>query len=146
MDSVNRKIIEMLQNDGRVPYSDIAAYVNLSEAAVRKRVKKLESEGVIDIVAVTDPKQMGFPRQALVGITVDGDVEPVLAHLRELEEITYLVVTTGRYDILAEIVARSDSHLKEAIYKKVRATDGVRSTETFQYLEINKQIYNWGVI
>ena len=146
MDDVNRKIIEILQVSGRAPYSEIAAAVNLSEAAVRKRVNKLRDTGVIKIVAITDPQQMGYSRQAMVGITVEGDVAPVVEKLQEMDSIFYLVVATGRFDILAEILAKSDDDLQDLIYKEIRNIPGVRATETFQYLKVTKQIYNWGVV
>ncbi|HEX5696351.1 MAG TPA: Lrp/AsnC family transcriptional regulator, partial [Acidimicrobiia bacterium] len=107
LDAKAKRIIELLQADGRMSYSAIAKDVGLSEAAVRHRVQKLIEGGVVQIVAVTDPLQMGFARQAMIGIKVTGDVQEVAAKLGEMDALDYIVITTGRFDILAELVATS---------------------------------------
>ena len=144
LDDVSKAIIEQLQQDGRRPYATIGKAVGLSEAAVRQRVQRLLEAGVMQIVAVTDPLQMGFPRAAMIGVRVDGDVEVVAEKLEAMPEIDYLVVTAGSYDILAEVVCEDDDHLLEVVNRRVRAVPGVRNTETFVYLKLRKQIYTWG--
>jgi Lrp/AsnC family transcriptional regulator for asnA, asnC and gidA len=144
LDDVSKAIIEQLQQDGRRPYAAIGKAVGLSEAAVRQRVQRLLESGVMQIVAVTDPLQMGFPRAAMIGVRVDGDVEVVAEKLEAMPEIDYLVVTAGSYDILAEVVCEDDDHLLEVVNRRVRAVPGVRNTETFVYLKLRKQIYTWG--
>ncbi len=144
LDDVSKAIIEQLQQDGRRPYAAIGKAVGLSEAAVRQRVQRLLEAGVMQIVAVTDPLQMGFPRAAMIGVRVDGDVEVVAEKLEAMPEIDYLVVTAGSYDILAEVVCEDDDHLLEVVNRRVRAVPGVRNTETFVYLKLRKQIYTWG--
>src|SRR5579875_4064228 len=103
-DEVSRAIIEQLQADGRRSYAAIGQAVGLSEAAVRQRVQKLVDSGVMQIVAVTDPMQTGFARQAMVALAVTGDVEGIAEQLSKLPEVDYLVVTAGSWDILAEVV------------------------------------------
>ncbi|MDT0378776.1 Lrp/AsnC family transcriptional regulator [Streptomyces sp. DSM 42041] len=144
VDSVSKAIIEQLQEDGRRPYGAIGRAVGLSEAAVRQRVQKLLDQGVMQVVAVTDPLTVGFMRQAMVGITVDGDVEQVADALAEVKEVEYVVVTAGSFDLLVEIVCEDDAHLLEMISKRIRALPGVRSTESFVYLKLRKQTYAWG--
>jgi Lrp/AsnC family transcriptional regulator for asnA, asnC and gidA len=144
LDDANRAIIEELQRDGRRPYSAIAEVVGLSEAAVRQRVQKLREAGVIQVVAVTDPKQVGFARQAMVGIRADGDIRKLAAELAAVAEIDYVVVCAGRFDILVEVVCEDDTHLLELLNSTVRALPGVRDAETFVYLELTKQTYTWG--
>lgn len=144
LDDVSKAIIEQLQQDGRRPYAAIGKAVGLSEAAVRQRVQRLQDTGVMQIVAVTDPLQVGFARAAMIGIRVDGDAEAVADALEEMPEVDYLVVCAGSFDILAEIVAEDDEHLLELINRRIRAITGVRSTETFVYLKLRKQLYNWG--
>ncbi|WP_237319764.1 Lrp/AsnC family transcriptional regulator [Streptomyces sp. JJ36] len=139
IDAVSLAIIEQLQEDGRRPYGAIGKAVGLSEAAVRQRVQKLLDQGVMQIVAVTDPLTVGFLRQAMVGIRVDGDVEPVADALSEIEEVGHVVVTAGSFDLLVEIVCEDDEHLLEMITKRVRSLPGVRSTESFVYLKLRKQ-------
>ena len=144
LDDVSKAIIEQLQQDGRRPYATIGKAVGLSEAAVRQRVQKLTESGVMQIVAVTDPMQVGFSRAAMLGIRVDGDPEAVAARIEGMPEVDYLVVCAGQYDILAEVVAEDDEHLLEIVNRKIRAIEGIRSTETFVYLKLRKQIYTWG--
>ena len=98
----------------------------------------------MQIVAVTDPMQMGFSRAAMIGIQVEGDVEAVAEIIEAMNEVDYLVVCAGKYDILAEVVAEDDDHLLEVINRRIRAILAVRSTETFVYLKLRKQIYSWG--
>ncbi len=144
LDDVSRAIIEQLQQDGRRPYSSIGKAVGLSEAAVRQRVQRLQESGVLQIVAVTDPMQVGFSRAAMIGIRVRGDVERAAEHLERFDEVTYLVVCAGGYDIIAEVVVSDDEHLLDLVNRKMRAIAGVQSTETFMYLKIRKQTYTWG--
>ncbi len=145
LDDVSKDIIAQLQQDGRRSYAAIGKVVGLSEAAVRQRVQRLIEAGVMQIVAVTDPLQLGFARQAMIGITVSGPLEPVADALNELDAVDYVVVTAGTYDLLAEVVCVSDEHLLELISGTLRAIPGVASTETFMYLQLRKQTYSWGV-
>lgn len=144
LDDVSKAIIEQLQQDGRRPYATIGKAVGLSEAAVRQRVQRLLESGVMQIVAVTDPLQVGFPRAAMLGVRVDGDAEIVADKLAGMPEVDYVVVTAGGYDVLAEVVCENDDHLLEVVNRRVRAIPGVRNTETFVYLKLRKQIYAWG--
>lgn len=145
LDEVSKAIIEQLQIDGRRPYAAIGKAVGLSEAAVRQRVQRLTDSGAMQIVAVTDPLEVGFDRQAMIGISADGPIEPIADHLAELPEIDYVVITAGSFDLLAEIVCESDDALLDIISNRIRAIDGVRTTETFVYLRLRKQTYAWGV-
>lgn len=145
LDEVAKAIIEQLQADGRRSYAAIGKAVGLSEAAVRQRVQRLTESGVMQIVAVTDPLQLGFARQAMIGVNVEGPLEAVGDALAELEEVDYVVITAGRYDLLVEVIAETDEHLLELISGKIRRVEGVVSTETFMYLQLRKQTYSWGV-
>lgn len=144
LDEVDKAIIEALQVDGRLPYSELGPRVGLSQAAVRQRVKRLLDAGVMQVVAVTDPASLGFGMQALVGITVDGDLRAVAKELAAIEEIDYVVVTTGRFDVFAEVVCTDTSALLGLVADRIRAIDGVASTEVFTYLDLVKQTYSWG--
>ncbi|HEX5595789.1 MAG TPA: Lrp/AsnC family transcriptional regulator [Micromonosporaceae bacterium] len=143
LDDVSKQIVEQLQQDGRRPYAAIGKAVGLSEAAVRQRVQRLLDAGVMQIVAVTDPLQLGFPRQAMVGLRTSGDLGPVADRLAELEEVDYVVITAGSFDLLAEVVCRNDDHLLEVL-ERLRRVEGVVSTEAFVYLKLRKQTYTWG--
>ncbi len=145
LDDVSKAIIEELQQDGRRSYASIGKVVGLSEAAVRQRVQRLIDTGVVQIVAVTNPLELGFARQAMIGITVQGALEPVADALAAMPEVDYVVVTAGSYDILAEVIAESDEHLLEILSTKIRTLDHVIATETLVYLSLRKQSYAWGV-
>jgi Lrp/AsnC family transcriptional regulator, regulator for asnA, asnC and gidA len=144
LDAANRAIIEALQRDGRQPYGAIALSVGLSEAAVRRRVQRLREAGIMQIVAVTDPLQLGFTRQAMIGITVEGDARVVADKLSALPEVDYVVICAGSFDLLAEIVCEDDERLLQVLNDSVRSIPGVRATETFLYLKLAKQTYTWG--
>ena len=135
--------IEQLQEDGRRSYAAIGKAVGLSEAAVRQRVQRLQDAGVMQIVAVTDPLTLGFHRQAMIAIKTDGDLEKVADQLSNMDEIDYVVISAGSFDVLAEVVCEDDDHLLE-ILGRVRAVPYVTSTETFVYLKLRKQTYSWG--
>ncbi len=144
LDDVNKAIVEELQKDGRRTYGSIAEAVGLSEAAVRQRVQKMREAGVMQIVAVTDPLQVGFRSQAMVGIRTDGDARTVAELLAAVEDIDYVVLCTGSFDILVELVCENEDTLLELLNGVVRQVPGVRDTETFMYLRLAKQTYTWG--
>jgi Lrp/AsnC family transcriptional regulator for asnA, asnC and gidA len=144
LDDVSKDIIEQLQIDGRRSYADIGKAVGLSEAAVRQRVQKLTDTGVMQVVAVTDPMQLGFYRQAMIGIRCSGDTREIADKLSEIKAVDYVVLTAGSFDIMAEVVCESDDDLISLLNTQIRSLEGVVSTETFVYLKLKKQLYNWG--
>ena len=144
LDDVSKAIIEQLQDDGRRSYAEIGKAVGLSEAAVRQRVQKLTESGVMQVVAVTDPMQLGFYRQAMIGIRVAGDTTSVAEALARIPAVDYVVLTAGSFDIMAEVVWENDDYLIDLLNKQIRGIDGVQTTETFVYLRLLKQFYNWG--
>jgi Lrp/AsnC family transcriptional regulator for asnA, asnC and gidA len=144
LDDTSKAIIEQLQVDGRRSYAEIGKAVGLSEAAVRQRVQKLTDSGVMQIVAVTDPLQLGFYRQAMIGLKVSGDTRLVADALAAIPAVDYVVLTAGSFDIMAEVVCESDDDLIHLLNSQIRNLDGVISTETFVYLKLHKQLYNWG--
>ena len=143
LDATAKRIIELLQEDGRISYAAIAKAVGLSEAAARARVQKLLDSEVMQVVAVTDPTQVGFTRQAMIGVRTEGDPMKVGDRLAEVREVDYVVTTAGSFDLLVEVVCEDDPHLLDVI-RQVRELEGVVSSETFVYLKLNKQHYNWG--
>ena len=132
LDEISKRIIEQLQQDGRRSYASVGKAVGLSEAAVRQRVQRLLDGGVMQIVAVTDPLTLGFRRQTMIAVKCGGDLEEVADHLADIDEIDYVVITAGSFDLLLEMLSR------------VRAVPSVTSTETFVYLKLRKQTYSWG--
>jgi Lrp/AsnC family transcriptional regulator, regulator for asnA, asnC and gidA len=145
LDEVSKGIIEQLQQDGRRAYAAIGKVVGLSEAAVRQRVQRLLEQGAMQIVAVTDPLELGFHRQAMVGIKAEGELGTIADQLAAMDEIDYVVITAGSFDLLVEVVCESDDHLLEILSHRIRSIPGVKGTETFVYLKLRKQTYSWGV-
>ena len=143
LDATAKRIIELLQEDGRISYAAIAKAVGLSEAAARARVQKLLDSEIMQVVAVTDPTQVGFTRQAMIGVRTEGDPMQVGDRLAKVPEVDYVVTTAGSFDLLVEVVCEDDPHLLDVI-RQVRELEGVVSSETFVYLKLNKQHYNWG--
>ena len=144
IDEIDKAIIRELQLDGRMPYAKLGPAVGLSQAAVRQRVQRLIELGVMQVVAVTDPLMLGFGLEAMVGVEVEGDIRAVAAKLAKVDEVSYVVVTSGRFDLLVEVVCRDNEQLLAVVNDVMRSLPGVRTTETFTYLHLEKQTYSWG--
>lgn len=143
LDDTAKRIIEVLQEDGRLSYAAIGKIVGLSEAAVRQRVQRLLESGLVQVVGVTDPMTLGFNRQAMIGVRTNGDLNAAADAVSELDGVEYVVITAGSFDLMVEVVAEDDARLLD-ILAAIRAVDTVESTETFLYLKLRKQTYAWG--
>ena len=143
LDDTDKAIIDLLQRDGRIPFSLLGPEVGLSPAAVRQRVLTLIDQGVMQIVAVTDPTTLGFTVQAMAGLTMSGDVDGAAARIADIDEVDYAVIVAGRFDMLVEIVAEDTERLIEVL-DDIRALPEVSTAEVFTYLRLQKQTYNWG--
>ena len=143
LDDKDRAIIELLQGDGRMPFTKVAVEVGLTEGAIRQRVQRLTDAGVMQIVAVTDPMSLGVRRVAMIGARVKGDAEVTAHALVDMPEIEYLVATTGRYDLMFEVVADDDAHLMQLL-SQLRSRDDVLEVEAFSCLKLFKQVFSWG--
>jgi len=145
LSALDKRIIEHLQQDGRRPFTQIAAELGVSEAAVRARTNRLVERGILQVVGVTDPLKLGFQQMAMVGIRCERDrLVQVAEAVGAFPEVDYVVITAGTYDILIEVVCEDNSALLDFLAEKLRAIDGVRDTETFVYLRMVKQTYQWG--
>jgi Lrp/AsnC family transcriptional regulator for asnA, asnC and gidA len=146
VDPVDRRIVAALQRDGRRPFTVIARDLGISEAAVRQRVARLQSAGVMQVVAVADPMTLGFKTMAMVAISVDGRARKQAAEaVRRLPEVSYLVLTAGSFDMLAEVVCEDNDHLLRLLSEDLAGIDGVRETQTFMYLRLLKEAYTWSL-
>jgi Lrp/AsnC family transcriptional regulator for asnA, asnC and gidA len=142
---LDKRIIEHLQADGRRPFTQIAAELGVSEAAVRARTNRLIERGILQVVGVTDPLKLGFHQMAMIGIRCESDqLIAVAEKVAEFPEVDYVVITAGTYDLLIETVCEDNEALLRFLTDKLRALDGVRETETFVYLRMVKQTYQWG--
>ena len=145
LDDLDKSIIKALQADGRRPYARIGRELSVPEATVRQRAERLISRGVVQIVGVTDPLAMGFQQPALIGLKVDAArLEEIAARIAALEEVTYLVVTAGRYDLVCEVVCEDNDHLLRVLTDRLAKIRGIRSTETLVELRFVKESYQWG--
>ena len=145
LDHVDRRIIAALKQDGRKSFAEIGRALGVSPGMVRQRVHRLIGEGVLQIVAVTNPILMGFHTVAMIGVKVDGRrVREIAQEIARFDEVIYLVLATGRYDLLVEVVCRNNAHLLEFLTERLHMVEGVRDAETFIYLDIVKEVYNWG--
>jgi Lrp/AsnC family transcriptional regulator for asnA, asnC and gidA len=144
LDHVDRGIIEALQRNGREPFRRIAATLGVSEATVRARYGRLCDQSILQVTGVTNPLGLGFEAQAMVGVRTTGPPEHVADEIAKWEEADYVVVTTGRFDVLVEVVSADRRGLLD-VTSRIRALPEVVSTETFLYLELWKQLYDWGV-
>ena len=143
LDAVDQALIEALQQNGREPFRRIAADVGVSEATIRARYQRLCQDNILQVTGVTNPLGLGFDAQAMVGIRTTGAPEPVADAISRWEEAGYVVVTAGQFDILVELVCADRRQLLE-VTSRIRELDGVLSTESFLYLELYKQLYDWG--
>jgi Lrp/AsnC family transcriptional regulator, regulator for asnA, asnC and gidA len=142
---LDKRIIEHLQADGRRPFTQIAADLGVSEAAVRARTNRLIDRGILQVVGVTDPLKLGFQQMAMIGIRCESDrLVSVAEQVADMPEVDYVVITAGTYDLLIETVCEDNEALLRFLTEKLRAIDGVRETETFVYLRMVKQTYQWG--
>jgi len=142
---LDKRIIEHLQQDGRRPFTQIAADLGVSEAAVRARTNRLVERGIVQIVGVTDPLKLGFQQMAMIGVRCERDtLVQVAERVAAFPEVDYVVITAGTYDLLIEIACEDNAALLDFLAERLRTIDGVRDTETFVYLRMVKQTYQWG--
>jgi Lrp/AsnC family transcriptional regulator for asnA, asnC and gidA len=143
LDATNKRIIESLQREGRRSFTAIARDLGISETAVRARVQKLTEAGVIDVVAITNPLMVGFDVMAMIGVQAASNLQEIADQVSEWDEATYVVILSGSLDLLVEVVCRDNQHLLELV-QRLRQVEGVKSTETFMYLDLHKQTFAWG--
>jgi Lrp/AsnC family transcriptional regulator for asnA, asnC and gidA len=143
LDTVDKAIIEALQENGRESFRRIAEKVGVAEATVRARYARLVEDEILQVTGVTNPLGLGFDAQALVGVKTAGPPDPIADTIAAWPEASYVVIAAGRFDLLVELVCEDRRHLLE-LTNRIRAVDGVISTETFPYLQLVKQVYAWG--
>ena len=146
LDDLDRRIIAELQTDGRMPFSVLAEKVDSSPSSVRYRVQRLQDSGMFQIVGIANPLNIGFDRLALVGVKCAAGAAPrVCEELSTFDETSYVVLTTGSFDAVVEIVCKDVEHYSQLLFDKLHKVDGVVSTETFFVLKAHKLAYGWGV-
>lgn len=142
LDEIDRQIIDALQRDGRVPFAQIAEQLSVSPGMIRLRYNRLVEQGILKVVAITNPLRMGLKTMAIIGIRADGSkLLNVAEKISALEEVIYLVISSGRFDLFAEVVCRDYEDLLRFITEKLSTIDGVRESESFMHLKIYKEVY-----
>jgi len=144
IDSIDQKIIKILNKDGRTPFAQMAKQLGVSTGMIRQRYQRLVHDGVLQIVAITNPLLMGFAIMAQIGVKADVKrLEEIADEIAKFEEVVYLVLLTGSYDLHIEVVCRDKAHLLNFLTKKLHSVDGIKEAETFMYLRIAKENYGW---
>jgi Lrp/AsnC family transcriptional regulator for asnA, asnC and gidA len=142
IDEIDREIILALKNDGRTPFAQIAEALGVSAGMIRQRFKRMKEEGLLKVVASTNPMLMGYQSMALIGVKADvRRIEEIARQIAQYEEVIYLVICTGTYDLILEVVCQDNDHLLEFLTQKLYAVNGVRETDTFTYLKTIKEVY-----
>jgi Lrp/AsnC family transcriptional regulator, regulator for asnA, asnC and gidA len=142
IDEIDQKIIEALQIDGRRPFTKLAAELGISEASVRQRVSNLIATHAMQIVAVTNPVKLGYSMASMIGIRVSGEkLFEVAEKIAAFDEIIYLIICAGSFDLLAEVVCQDNDHFLRFLTEKLYKVDGIQQTETFMYLRVCKDNY-----
>ena len=142
LDETDMKIIDALRKDGRVAFAQIAEQLNVSPGMIRQRYNRLVEQGYLRVVAITNPLRMGFTTMAMIGIRVDGSkLLTVAEKVSKLDEVIYMIISSGRFDIFAEVVCRNHEDLLRFITEMLSVIDGVRESESFMHLKIMKEVY-----
>lgn len=146
LDDISKQIIAMLQKDGRCPYTTIAKNVGLSEAAVRQRIARMLKDKSIAILAVADPPSAGFTAQAMLGLSVQGPIQELSNRLALFDEVIYVVITSGSFDLLVEVFCKTDQELIEFVDDHIRCDSAVSAVQIMRYLSVKKQDHSWGYL
>ena len=144
LDATDRQLLTLLQEDGRLPYSDLAAATGLSSGAARARVLRLQERGVLRVVGVTDPLELGYRSMAMLTVEVEGDVDPVADAIGALDAVIYVVVAAGPADLLVEVIAPDHDALYDVVNGQIRTLPGVRGLQTFTYYRTHTHRFTWG--
>jgi len=146
-DKTDRAIIAHLQYNGRMPYTDIAADLGISEGSVRRRVKRLTESGVMQVVAVVEPQFLGLNGAGMIGVSVQaGHVDDIAQQITQFPEVSYLFMASGGFDLFVEVYCRDKEHFVSFLSQKLQKIPGVLRTETFMILKMYKLSYHWGEV
>jgi len=143
-DEIDLQIIKILTEDGRIPFAQIAKRLGVSTGMIRQRYHRLVQDGVLQVVAVTNPLLMGYTTMAHIGVKVNvNQLEEIAEEIALFEEVIYLVLLTGSYDLHIEVVCRDKTHLMDFLTDKLYSVEGIKDTETFVCMRIAKEVYTW---
>jgi Lrp/AsnC family transcriptional regulator for asnA, asnC and gidA len=142
MDHIDFEIIAALQKDGRKPFTEIARSMGLTEGTIRNRARKLMECGVIQVIGLADPNQLGFEAPAMIGLTVQpAFLDNAAAQIAQLPEVSYLIMVSGEFDLMVEVMCRDRNHLTEFLNQKLYRLEGIQQSKIFQILKTYKMAY-----
>ena len=145
IEDLDKEIIELLQYDGRMPFTKIASQLGISEGTVRRRIKQLTDDGVLQIVAIVEPHELGWREAAMIGISVKSNrITSVAEEIARLPEVSYLFQAAGEFDLFAEVYCRNREHFVSFLNDKLQQIPGVERTQSFLILKMHKLSYRWG--
>jgi len=145
LDDLDRQIISFLQYNGRMPFTTIAAELGTTEGTVRRRVKQLTENGIMQVVAIVEPHNMGWEEAAMIGISVKTNlVSSIADEIAKLPEVAYLFQAAGEYDLIAEVFCRDRDHFVSFLNDELQQIEGIERTQSFMILKMHKLSYRWG--
>lgn len=145
LDNLDREIISFLQYDGRMPFTKIASELGTTEGTVRRRVKQLNDSGMLQIVAIVEPHNMGWEEAAMIGISVKASlISSIADEIAKLPEVAYLFQAAGEFDLIAEVFCKDRAHFVSFLNNKLQQISGVERTQSFMILKMHKLSYRWG--
>jgi len=145
LDDLDRDIIRLLQFDGRMPFTEIAEHVDVTEGTVRRRVHQLLDSGIMQIVGVVEPQYLGWGAAAMVGVSVEGGkIDSVANRVARHPEVSYLFMASGEFDLFVEVYCRNREEFVSFLNDDLQQIPGVRQTRTFMILKMYKLSYRWG--
>ncbi len=146
LDDIDRGILRLLQEDGRMPYRQIARELGVSEGTVRIRSSRMQESGALNVIAIADPFRLGYSVLAFVLIKVEpGAQDRLVEELTALDESTYVSTCIGRADLYMQLVCRDNDHLHELLHRRIPALGGIRDLEAFMELEMHKVSYRYNL-
>jgi Lrp/AsnC family transcriptional regulator for asnA, asnC and gidA len=142
MDNIDHKLIAILQKDGRTPFTEIAKQLDISEGTVRNRLARLQEKGIIQVIGMVDPYTLGFDAPAMIGVSVDPpELEKAAAVIAEFEEVSYLIMVSGEFDLIVEVMCQDRESLAKFLNQKLRLVPGITRTQTYLILRTFKMAY-----
>jgi Lrp/AsnC family transcriptional regulator for asnA, asnC and gidA len=144
-DDTDRAIVAHLQYDGRKPFTEIAAEIGVTEGAVRRRVKRMIDDEVLQIVGVVEPQYLGQQSAGMIGVNVQaGKIDDAAHKIAQFPEVSYLFMASGGFDLFVEVYCRDREHFVSFLNDELQMVPGVLSTETYMILKMYKLSYRWG--
>lgn len=146
LDPTERRMVELLQEDGRLSLVTLAKELGVTEVTARRKLRRLLSDGIIQIVATVDPFDVGYETPVIIGLKVQRTkLDEVARQLSELPQVRYVGASTGRVDLIVEVVVRTNQDLADFLMNDLGSIDGVVDSETNLIVRIYKQSWNWAI-